>query len=106
MHLGCGTRFNQILSDLVAACLTDLGTKMNRTKFETLVTIQVHQKDVYQDIWRMVKQHEVKDDQDFEWTKQTRFYWKTETDHCVISISDVDFVYSYEYLQLPQPASF
>merc|ERR1719420_1101202 len=46
----------------------------------------------------MVKQHEVKDDQDFEWTKQTRFFWKTETDHCVISISDVDFIFSYEYL--------
>jgi dynein heavy chain len=89
---------NQILADLVASCLTDLGSKMNRTKFETLVTIQVHQKDVFQDLWKKVKAHEIKDDQDFEWLKQTRFFWKAETDHCVISISDVDFTYSYEYL--------
>merc|ERR1719281_450582 len=91
-------KFVQMLQDLVAACLTDLGSKMNRTKFETLVTIHVHQKDLFQDIWKMVKQHLVKDENDFEWLKQTRCYWKSETDHAVISIADVDFVYSYEYL--------
>eukprot|EP00928_Gymnodinium_smaydae_P031098 TRINITY_DN22944_c0_g2_i2.p1 TRINITY_DN22944_c0_g2~~TRINITY_DN22944_c0_g2_i2.p1 ORF type:complete len:3465 (-),score=972.42 TRINITY_DN22944_c0_g2_i2:18-9410(-) len=91
-------KFVQILSDLVSLCLTDLGSKMNRTKFETLVTIHVHQKDLFQDVWRKVREHKVQDESDFEWLKQTRIYWRTETDNAVISIADVDFVYSYEYL--------
>jgi len=91
-------KFTQMLSDLVAICLTDLKTKMNRTKFETLVTIHVHQKDLFQEVWKKAKDHKVKDENDFEWLKQTRMYWKGETDHAVIIIADVDFVYSYEYL--------
>lgn len=46
-----------ILSDM---CLEDLGTKINRTKIETLVTIQVHQYDISQEI-------KCKDINDFEW---------------------------------------
>jgi dynein heavy chain len=91
-------KFVQMLSDLVNHCLTDLGSKMNRTKFETLVTIHVHQKDLFQEVWKKVREQKVKDENDFEWLKQTRIYWKGETDHAVISIADVDFVYSYEYL--------
>jgi dynein heavy chain len=91
-------KFVGMLQDLVGLCLTDLGSKMNRTKFETLVTIHVHQKDLFGDVWKMTKEHKVKDENDFEWLKQTRMYWKTESDHAVISIADVDFVYSYEYL--------
>eukprot|EP00971_Amphidinium_carterae_P315679 6274895-Amphidinium_carterae.1 len=33
---GANKKFVQMLSDLVGLCLTDLGSKMNRTKFETL----------------------------------------------------------------------
>jgi dynein heavy chain len=91
-------KFVQMLSDLVGVCLTDLGSKMNRTKFETLVTIHVHQKDLFQEVWKKAKEHKVKDENDFEWLKQTRMYWRTETDHAVIQVADVDFVYSYEYL--------
>jgi dynein heavy chain len=91
-------KFIQMLSDLVGLCLTDLGSKMNRTKFETMVTIHVHQKDLFQEISKKVREGKVKDENDFEWLKQTRLYWKQETDNAVISIADVDFVYSYEYL--------
>eukprot|EP00927_Polykrikos_kofoidii_P046386 TRINITY_DN40623_c0_g2_i1.p1 TRINITY_DN40623_c0_g2~~TRINITY_DN40623_c0_g2_i1.p1 ORF type:complete len:3637 (-),score=783.39 TRINITY_DN40623_c0_g2_i1:390-10571(-) len=91
-------KFVQMLNDLVNACLTDLGSKMNRTKFETLVTVHVHQKDLFQEVWKKVKDGRVKDENDFEWLKQTRIYWKSESDHAVISIADVDFIYSYEYL--------
>mmetsp|Transcript_3629 Transcript_3629/g.6367 ORF Transcript_3629/g.6367 Transcript_3629/m.6367 type:complete len:3156 (-) Transcript_3629:97-9564(-) len=88
----------QILSDLIGMCLTDLGSKMNRTKFETLVTVHVHQKDLFQEVWAKVRAGKVKDENDFEWSKNTRIYWKQDIDHAVVSIADVDFVYSYEYL--------
>lgn len=74
-----------ILTDM---CLKDLGTKMNRTKVETLVTIQVHQKSVTDKL-------KAKDITDFEWQQQTRIYY---TDNCYIKITDWDAVYNYEYL--------
>merc|ERR1719191_1066891 len=74
-------KFVGMLQDLVAICLTDLGSKMNRTKFETLVTIHVHQKDLFGDVWKMTKEHKVKDENDFEWLKQTRVYWRQDSDN-------------------------
>jgi dynein heavy chain len=40
----------------------------------------------------------IKDPNDFEWAKQCRFYWRSEKDTVIISICDVDFEYSFEYL--------
>ena len=40
----------------------------------------------------------VKDASEFEWLKQCRFYWREDKDSCIISICDVDFEYSFEYL--------
>ena len=42
--------------------------------------------------------HKIKDPTDFEWLKQARFYWREDKDTVIISICDVDFEYSYEYL--------
>ena len=40
----------------------------------------------------------VKDASDFEWLKQCRFYWREDKQTVIISICDVDFEYSFEYL--------
>lgn len=39
-------KISQMMDILSAMCLEDLGTKINRVKIETLVTIQVHQFDI------------------------------------------------------------
>lgn len=48
-------------ADLVAICIKDVHTKTQRTKFETLVTVHVHQKDLFQEVWKKVKEGKVKD---------------------------------------------
>ena len=42
--------------------------------------------------------HKIKDPTNFEWLKQARFYWREDKDTVIISVCDVDFEYSYEYL--------
>ena len=83
-----------VLQELSSWCLTDLGTKMNRTKVETLVTIQVHQRDVFDDLTRLFKERKISGAGDFEWLKQARFYWQPEN-------SDVHGAVSYTHLTLP-----
>jgi dynein heavy chain len=67
---------------------------MDRTKYETLITIQVHHRDVFE---KLVKAH-VKAIDDFEWLKQARFYWNETKDCCIVSITNFDFKYQCEYL--------
>eukprot|EP01033_Poteriospumella_lacustris_P002475 gene2475-1807_t len=97
----CNIRQDQILKIMSSWCLQELGSGVNRRKIETLVTIHVHQKDVTEALFRLKKN----DPNDFEWLKQARFYWKPSASDevsadgaCVISITDVDFNYQYEYL--------
>ncbi|KAJ1446978.1 dynein heavy chain and region D6 of dynein motor-domain-containing protein [Pelagophyceae sp. CCMP2097] len=93
-----------VLVELSSWCLTDLGSQQNRRKVETLVTIHVHQRDVFADLAKLSRDRKSLDAGDFEWLKQARFYWRPDAhdDHgkgaCVISICDVDFRYCHEYL--------
>ena len=95
-----------VLGRLISWCLQDLGSKMNRTKIESLVTIQVHQRDVLHDLVQFGGRSKKPLGVDnFEWLKQIRFYWRPEESDevssdgaCVVSVTDVEFNYQYEYL--------
>lgn len=87
----------QIMSDLTKMCLGNWN-KLVRTKIETIVTIHVHQRDVTQEIYMLAKSRNISDQNDFEWCRNTRIYWKTEENTVKIEITDVEFVYSYEFL--------
>uniref|UniRef100_UPI00398E4471 dynein axonemal heavy chain 8-like isoform X2 n=2 Tax=Pristiophorus japonicus TaxID=55135 RepID=UPI00398E4471 len=86
-------RFMDILSSLISQTTHDL-TKFQRIQFETLVTIHVHQRDIFDDL---VKMH-IRTVSDFEWLKQSRFYFNDDTQNVKVGITDVEFIYQNEFL--------
>jgi len=69
----CNKKNSNVLRQLIVMTTQEL-TPMNRTKLETLITIQVHQRDVFEELNRIKCQSPF----EFDWLKQTRFYWNSD----------------------------
>ncbi len=73
-------------------CIGNL-SPLNRLKLVTLLTIEVHARDV---IEKLVKSN-CSSEKDFDWTRQLRFYWEKEDDEFIIRQTNAAFQYGYEY---------
>ena len=85
--------FQDMLDYLVDQTVKDL-TKLQRVSCETLVTIHVHQRDIFEELMK----NKIKTPGDFDWQKQARFYYDINQEEVVVKITDIDFVYQNEYL--------
>jgi dynein heavy chain, axonemal len=80
------------LEGLIRLVQMDL-TKSDRIKIITVITIDVHNRDV---VTQLV-QKKVENNVDFKWQSQLRYYWQADERNVSIRICDFSTSYSFEY---------
>ena len=85
--------FLAMLTALIENTSTQL-TKVERTKFESLVTLHCHQYDVFHNMVLL----NVCSLNDFEWYKQSRYYFELANRKINITITDISFNYCDEFI--------
>eukprot|EP00471_Norrisiella_sphaerica_P010953 CAMPEP_0184498660 /NCGR_PEP_ID=MMETSP0113_2-20130426/39505_1 /TAXON_ID=91329 /ORGANISM="Norrisiella sphaerica, Strain BC52" /LENGTH=4666 /DNA_ID=CAMNT_0026886275 /DNA_START=34 /DNA_END=14034 /DNA_ORIENTATION=- len=85
--------YDERLSHLIDLVLGRLN-KRDRVKVITLITIDVHSRDVVQ----MLIDRKVADAEAFDWQCQMRYYWDKEKRVCDTKIMDSTFHNSFEYI--------
>ena len=81
------------LNDMTAMVLGEL-TKGDRMKIKTMITIEVHARDVLQNLIN----DRIETAASFAWQKQLKYRWDDDARDCFINIADAEFKYSHEYV--------
>ncbi|KAA0162679.1 hypothetical protein FNF28_04622 [Cafeteria roenbergensis] len=81
---------------------------LSRTKAETLVTLQLHHRDVVQELFRRHRERKLGGTDDFEFTRRARVHWVPDAPNAhsphvgsgalQVSVADVTLPCSYEWL--------
>uniref|UniRef100_A0A8C0ZLW2 AAA+ ATPase domain-containing protein n=1 Tax=Castor canadensis TaxID=51338 RepID=A0A8C0ZLW2_CASCN len=90
-----GKKMHQQIDNLVTRITLPL-SKNDRKKFNTVLIIDVHARDIVDSFIR----GSILEAQEFEWESQLRFYWDREPDELNIRQCTGTFGYGYEYMGL------
>ncbi|CAF4317574.1 unnamed protein product, partial [Adineta steineri] len=88
-------QLNSQIEEVVAEIRNPLASN-DRKKFNTVLIIDVHAKDIIDSFVR----DSILDAREFEWESQLRFYWVNEPDELMIRQCTGEFGYGYEYMGL------
>jgi dynein heavy chain len=83
----------ELITRMVAIVRKDLNI-LQRTLMGALIVLDVHARDVVSEF----VQKRVNNLNDFEFSKQLRYYWDADVDDCLVKQTNTSFRYGYEYL--------
>ncbi|KAJ7387136.1 Dynein heavy chain 10, axonemal [Desmophyllum pertusum] len=89
-------RMHKQIGDLVQKVRQPNLTKNDRKKFNTILIIEVHARDIIDSFVR----DSIMDTREFEWESQLRFYWDQLPDELMVRQCTGEFGYGYEYMGL------
>lgn len=90
---GACRHIDVLIQEMVGLVKTDL-TIAQRETIKSLIVLEVHNRDVTDKVNELL----VDSVNNFEWSKQLRYYWETEDDDCFARQTNTRFRYGYEYL--------